>query len=48
MNQIRLDKFVSERSEYSRSQIKNLVKKGEIRIDGAAAKSSDVKIDPEN
>ena len=47
MNQIRLDKFVSERTEFSRSQIKNLVKKGEIKIDGAVPKSSDVKIDPE-
>lgn len=47
MNQIRLDKFVSERTEFSRSQIKNLVKNGEISVDGTAVKSSDVKIDPE-
>lgn len=47
MKQIRLDKFVGERTEFSRSQIKNLVKKGEIRIDGTAAKTPDVKINPE-
>lgn len=47
MNQIRLDKFVSGRTEFSRSQIKGLVKKGEIRIDGAVAKASDIKIVPE-
>ncbi|MBQ8297710.1 MAG: rRNA pseudouridine synthase [Ruminococcus sp.] len=47
MNQIRLDKFVAERTEFSRSQIKALVKKGEIRVDGSPARTSDVKIDPE-
>lgn len=43
---MRLDKFVSGRTEFSRSQIKGLVKKGEIRIDGAAAKAPDAKIVP--
>lgn len=47
MNQIRLDKFLSERTEYSRSQIKNLVKKGDVRVDGAAVKAADLKINPE-
>lgn len=30
MAQIRLDKFISERTEYSRSQIKELSAKGKI------------------
>jgi len=47
MNHIRLDKFVSERTEYSRSQIKTLIKKGGIKIDGSPAKSPDIKIDPD-
>lgn len=47
MNQIRLDKFLSERTEYSRSQIKTLVKKGDVKVDGKAVKAANLKIDPE-
>ena len=47
MNQIRLDKFISERSEFSRSQIKALVRKGEVKVGGVPVKAADVKIDPE-
>ena len=46
MSQIRLDKFISERTEYSRSQIKQLASKGEIKLNNAAVKKSDLKIDP--
>lgn len=45
---IRLDKFISERSEYSRSQIKQLTTKKMITVDGQAVKSADMKIDPDN
>ena len=48
MPQIRLDKFISERGEYSRSQIKELAAKGKIRVNGAHVKKSDTKIAPEN
>ena len=44
---IRLDRFISERTEYTRSEIKQLVKKGSVSLDGATVKASDVKIDPE-
>jgi 16S rRNA pseudouridine516 synthase len=47
MAQIRLDKFISERTEYTRSQIKELAAKGRIRLDGAVEKKTDTKIDPE-
>lgn len=47
MNQIRLDKFISERSEFSRSQIKALVRKGEVKVGGVPVKAADVKINPE-
>lgn len=47
MNQIRLDKFLSERTEYSRSQIKILVKKGDVKVDGSVAKAADLKINPD-
>ena len=44
---IRLDKFISERTEYTRSQIKELAAKGRITVDGNVVKRSDTKIDPE-
>ncbi len=43
---IRLDKFISERTELSRSVIKQLASKGGILVDGAAVKKTDTKIDP--
>jgi pseudouridylate synthase len=48
MPQIRLDKFISERTEYSRSRIKQLASKGEIKLNNAIVKKSDIKIDPDN
>ena len=45
---IRLDRFISERTEYTRSAIKELAKKGRISVDGVTEKSPDRKIDPEN
>ena len=47
MPNIRLDKFISERTEYSRSQIKQLAAGGNIKVGGATAKKADIKIDPE-
>ena len=47
MAQIRLDKFISERTEYSRSQIKQLAAAGKILVNGAVSKKTDVKTDPE-
>jgi 16S rRNA pseudouridine516 synthase len=43
----RLDKYVSNNTEYTRSQIKDLVKRGRVSIDGVAGKKSDVKVDTE-
>lgn len=45
---IRLDKFISERTEFSRSQIKQFAAKGQISLNGCAVKKSDTKIDPDN
>ncbi len=45
---IRLDKFISERTEYSRSQIKQLAVRKMITVDGQAVKSSDMKINPDS
>jgi len=42
---LRLDRFISERTQYTRSQIKELAKKGLISVDSAVVKSPDAKID---
>lgn len=44
---IRLDKYISERTEYTRSSIRDLVRKKQITVDGITAKAPDMKIDPE-
>ena len=45
MPQIRLDKYISERTDYTRSQIKTLAQKGKIAVNGEIVKKSDTKID---
>ena len=42
---VRLDKYISERTEHTRSQIKTLVQKGKVTVDGVIVKRSDHKID---
>ena len=42
---MRLDKYLSECTEKTRSQVKALVKKGLVTVDGVPAKSPDMKID---
>lgn len=44
----RLDKFISNNTEYSRSEIKELVKRGKISVDGVLVKKSDIKVDTQN
>lgn len=44
---IRLDKYISERTEYTRSQIKHLAARGQILLNGCIEKKTDTKIDPE-
>lgn len=44
---IRLDRFISERTEYTRSEIKQLARKGGILLGGKPVKAADIKIDPE-
>jgi 16S rRNA pseudouridine516 synthase len=44
----RLDRFISENSSYTRSQIKEFAKKGRIILDGAIVKKNDIKIDENN
>ena len=42
----RLDKIIASQGQYSRSEVKKLVKGGRVTLDGIAVKSSDVKADP--
>ncbi len=44
---MRIDKFLSTQTAYSRSDIKRLAKSGAITVDGEVIKSADLKIDPE-
>ena len=45
---MRLDKYLSNASSYSRKDVRGLVKRGAITVNGAAAKLADMKIDEEN
>ena len=45
---MRLDKFISERTEFTRSQIKSLAAKGRVTVNGIAVRKTDTHIDPEN
>lgn len=47
MSIIRLDKFISERTKYTRSEIKLYASKGKITVDGEIIKKADFKIDSE-
>ena len=44
----RLDKIIASQGQFSRSEVKKLVKAGRITLDGITVKASDVKADPDN
>lgn len=48
MKTIRLDKFLADSQLGTRSQVKQLLKKGLITVNGETIKKPEVKIDPEN
>jgi 16S rRNA pseudouridine516 synthase len=48
MSTVRLDRFISERTEYTRSQIKQLCSKGSVSVNGNVTRRSDTKIDTLN
>ncbi len=45
---IRLDKFFSSQGVCSRKELKDLIKKGLVTVNGSAKVKSDMKIDPQN
>ena len=47
MKEIRLDKYLGEMGIGTRSQIKEMAKKGRITVDGTPEKKTERKIDPE-
>lgn len=44
---IRLDKYLSDASPYSRKEVRALIKRNAVTVNGAAAKSADMKINEE-
>ncbi len=42
---MRLDRFLSEMTSFSRSEIKQIVRKGRVRINGQIVKKADIRID---
>ncbi len=47
MKQIRLDKFISDNTDYTRSEIKSIARKGQIEVNSGIVKDTAFKIDPE-
>lgn len=47
MKTIRLDKFLADMQQGTRSEVKQLIKKGLVTINGEPAKKSEIKVDPE-
>lgn len=45
MGLIRLDKYLADMQLGTRSEVRNIIKKGKVTIDGVVVKSADVKID---
>ncbi len=41
----RLDKIIASQGQYSRSEVKKIVKSGRVTVDGEVVKSSDMKLD---
>lgn len=44
---LRLDKFISEQTPHTRSDVKRFVKRGEVLLNGAPAKTADQKVNPD-
>lgn len=44
---MRLDKFLAEMGQGSRSQVKELIQKGHVQVNGQVVKSSELKVKPE-
>jgi 16S rRNA pseudouridine516 synthase len=47
MSTTRLDRYISNNTEYTRTEVKELIKRGKVTVDGTVVKKSDVKVDSE-
>ena len=47
MSKMRLDKLLANMGVGSRKEVKNLVRTGQVTIDGVCAKGGDLTVDPE-
>lgn len=47
MPQIRLDKYISDCTAYSRSELKQMIKAGRVVLNGTAVNRPEIKLDPE-
>lgn len=45
---IRLDKYLADVGAGTRSEVKNLIKKGRVQVDGCVCRSPEQKVDPDN
>ena len=46
-SRMRLDKFLTEMKQGSRSQVKELIRKGRVTVDGCVCRNAEEKIDPD-
>ena len=44
---VRLDKFLADAGKGTRSEVKKFIQKGQVQVNGAAAKKPELKVDPE-
>ncbi len=44
---MRIDKAIASQGEYSRSEVKKLIKKGQVSVDGAVVKDAGLNVDPD-
>ena len=48
MQKIRLDKYLADAGQGTRSQVKDLVKTGQVTVNGVTIKKSDIKVSPQD
>ena len=44
---VRLDKFLADAGKGTRSEVKKIIQKGQVQVNGVPAKKPEIKVDPE-
>ena len=47
MSKLRLDKYLADMGVGTRQEVKALIRKGRVAVDGITAKASELKVDPD-